>query len=379
MIPESPNVAQQRAASPGPLGDLVPISRWSLPLGRFFLCAGPCSAETPEQLLATARGLQKYPISFFRAGIWKPRTHPGNFEGHGIAALPWLREVKEQTGLPVGIEVACAAHVEAALAHEIDVMWIGARTTPNPFAVQDIADSLQGVDKPILVKNPVSPDLGLWIGAVERFHNAGIRKLAVIHRGFAVADCDRYRNPPLWRIPIEFKRRFPHVPIICDPSHMCGRADLIAPVAQEALDLLYDGLMVEVHRDPASAYSDNKQQLTPEQFGQMLRELKVRTKSSPDRQFQTRMQQLRAQIDQVDNKLLEVLRRRMDIIQAMGEAKRSQRVSTLQPERWDDVLKSRVQQGVEMGFSAEFLTALSEIVHEESIHWQEKPLFNGKE
>ncbi len=379
MRPESQNVTQEPENSTGPLSDLVPINRWSLPLGRFFLCGGPCSAESREQLLTTARALQKYPISFFRAGIWKPRTHPGTFEGHGIKALPWLKEVHQETGLPVGVEVASPAHVEACLAHEIDLMWIGARTTPNPFAVQDIADSLRGVDKPVLVKNPVSPDLGLWIGAVERFYNAGVRKLGIIHRGFAVAECERYRNPPLWRIPIEFKRRFPQIPILCDPSHMCGRADMIYPVGQEALDLLYDGLMVEVHANPAEALSDSKQQLTPDQFGQMLKKLKIRTRDNPDRQYQTRMQQLRRQIDEVDERILEYIRKRMDIAQVIGEYKRSNRVSTLQPERWKDVLASRVQRGVEKGLSPEFLTHLHEMIHEEAIQWQEKPLFNGKE
>ncbi|MCY3021348.1 MAG: bifunctional 3-deoxy-7-phosphoheptulonate synthase/chorismate mutase type II [Planctomycetota bacterium] len=362
-----------------PMSDLLPIRQWGLPIERFFLCAGPCSAESPEQLLAAAEGLQGCPLTLFRAGIWKPRTHPGSFEGHGIKALSWLRRVKEETGFPVGVEVAEPAHVQACLKHGIDVMWIGARTTPNPFAVQALADNLRGTDRPVLVKNPVSPDLGLWIGAVERLYNAGLRKIGVIHRGFAVAETELYRNPPLWRIPIELKRRFPVIPIICDPSHMCGRADMIFPVAQEALDLLYDGLMVEVHHDPAKALSDARQQLTPEQFKGMLDRLKVTTETSPNQRYQTRMEQLRHEIDHVDERIIDLLRKRMDIVQAMGECKRRNQVSTLQPERWREVMATRLAKGVHKGFSLEFLSQLYEVIHEEAIRWQERPLFRGDE
>jgi chorismate mutase len=361
------------------MSDLVPIKQWGLPIERFFLGAGPCSAESPEQLLAAAKGLQGCRLSFFRAGIWKPRTHPGSFEGHGIKALSWLRRVRKETGFPVGVEVAEPAHVRACLDHEIDVMWIGARTTPNPFAVQALAESLAGANRPVLVKNPVSPDLGLWIGAVERLYNTGLRRIAVVHRGFAVAETEQYRNPPLWRIPIELKRRIPAVPIICDPSHICGRADIIFPVAQEALDLLYDGLMVEVHGDPSKALSDAKQQLTPAQFKAMLERLIVRTESNPDQQYQTRMGQLRRQIDEVDERIIDLLRKRMDIVQAMGECKRGKQVSTLQPERWREVMATRLAQGVRKGFSPEFLSDLYEVIHEEAIQWQERPLFRGDE
>jgi chorismate mutase len=359
--------------------DLVPIRQWGLPIERFFLCAGPCSAESLEQVLAAARGLHGCPLSLFRAGIWKPRTHPGMFEGHGIKALAWLQEVKKETGFPVGVEVAEPAHVQACLEHGIDVMWIGARTTPNPFAVQALADSLRGTNCAVLIKNPVSPDLGLWIGAIERFYSVGLRKIGVIHRGFAVAENELYRNPPLWRIPIELKRRIPAVPIICDPSHMCGRADLIFPVAQEALDVLYDGLMVEVHNDPAKALSDAKQQLTPEQFKSMLERLKVRSESSPDQLYQTRMGQLRREIDEVDERIIELLRKRMDIVQAMGECKRRNQVSTLQPDRWREVMATRLAQGARKGLSPEFLSDLYEVIHEEAIQWQERPLFRGDE
>lgn len=362
-----------------PMSDLVPIRQWGLPVARFFLCAGPCSAESPRQLLAAAKGLQGCPVSLYRAGIWKPRTHPGSFEGHGIKALTWLQRVRKETGFAVGVEVAEPAHVRACLEHEIDVMWIGARTTPNPFAVQALADSLRGAGQPVLLKNPVSPDLGLWLGALERLYNAGLRKLAVVHRGFAVAETQAYRNPPLWRIPIELKRRIPAVPIICDPSHMCGRADLIFPVAQEALDLLYDGLMIEAHANPAKALSDAQQQLTPAQLKDMLGRLKVRTESSANEQFHTRMDQLRREIDGVDERIIEMLRKRMDIVQAMGECKRRKGVSTLQPERWREVMATRVAEGVRKGLSPEFLAQLYEVIHEEAIRWQERPLFRGNE
>ncbi|MGD0093591.1 MAG: bifunctional 3-deoxy-7-phosphoheptulonate synthase/chorismate mutase type II [Planctomycetota bacterium] len=361
-----------------PMSDLVPLRQWGLRIENFFLCAGPCSAESPQQLLAAAKGLQGCPLTFFRAGIWKPRTRPGTFEGHGVEALSWLRRVRDETGFAVGVEVADPAHVQACLEHKIDVLWIGARTTTNPFAVQALAESLRSAALPVLVKNPVSPDLGLWIGALERLYNAGLRKLAVIHRGFAVAETEQYRNPPLWRIPIELKRRLPAVPVICDPSHMSGRADMIFPVSQEALDLLYDGLMVEVHANPTQALSDAQQQLTPEQFRSMLGRLRVRTELSPDQQYQTRMEQLRRQIDEVDEKIIDLLRKRMDIVQAMAECKRRTEVSTLQPERWREVMATRVAQGTRKGLSPEFLAALYEVIHEEAIRWQERPLFNDQ-
>jgi len=363
------------------LSELIPIKDWGLPYSRFALAAGPCSAESPDQLMAAARAMKDAgcPLSFFRTGIWKPRTHPGSFEGHGSAALPWLQQVREETGFPVGTEVAEPAHVQACLDHGIDVLWLGARTTPNPFAVQAIADCLRGVDIPVLIKNPVSPDLGLWVGAVERLYRSGLRRIAVIHRGFAVAETQQYRNPPLWRIPIELKRRFPGLPIICDPSHMCGRVDLIGPVAQEAMDLLYEGLMLEVHHDPAHALSDALQQLTPTQFVELIRSLETRHEFDPDRQFQTRIHQLRGEIDQVDGQIMDMLRKRMDIVQAIGECKRSREVSTLQPERWREMVALRMQQGTRLGFSAEFLQHLYAIIHEEAIQWQERPLFNGKE
>jgi len=360
---------------PNPMTDLVPLKQWGLPLEKLFLCAGPCSAESPAQLLAAAKGLQGCPLSLFRAGIWKPRTRPGSFEGHGAKALSWLRRVREESGFAVGVEVAEPAHVRACLEHGIDVVWIGARTTPNPFAVQALADSLRGSGRPVLVKNPISPDLGLWIGAVERLYNAGLRKIAVIHRGFAVAETEQYRNPPLWRIPIELKRRFPALPILCDPSHICGRADLIFPVAQEALDMLYEGLMVEVHPNPSQALSDPHQQLTPEQFKGMLGRLKVTTELSGNKQYQTRIEQLRRQIDEVDEKLIALLRKRMDIVQEMGECKRRNEVSTFQPDRWREVMATRVAKGVRKGLSPEFLTQLYEVIHEEAIQWQERPLF----
>jgi chorismate mutase len=358
-----------------PMSDLIPIKQWGLPVDKIFLCAGPCSAESPAQLLAVAKGLQGCPVSVFRAGVWKPRTRPGSFEGHGAKALSWLTRVRDETGFAVGVEVADAVHVRVCLEYEIDVLWIGARTTPNPFAVQALADSLRGFGGPVLVKNPVSPDLGLWIGAAERLYNAGLRKLAVIHRGFAAAETEQYRNPPLWRIPIELKRRLPALPMLCDPSHICGHAELIFPVAQEALDLLYDGLMIEVHHDPSKALSDPHQQLTPAQFKSLLGRLKVTTELSPNKQYQTRIEQLRRQIDEVDEKLIALLRKRMDIVQEMGDCKRRNEVSTFQPDRWREVMATRLAQGERKGLSREFLAQLYEVIHEEAIQWQERPLF----
>ncbi|MFI5377920.1 MAG: chorismate mutase [Tepidisphaerales bacterium] len=356
-------------------GSVRPLGEWGLPLPGMFLCAGPCSAESLEQLRSTAAGLRECTLSLFRAGIWKPRTHPGSFEGLGTAALAWLVQIREEFGFPVGAEVGTPPHVEAALEHKLDAVWIGARTTSDPFAVQGIADALRGADVPVLVKNPVSQDLEAWIGALERIYNAGIRRLGAIHRGFSSAGDTRYRNPPLWRIPIELKRRLPDLPLICDPSHMCGRADLVPPTAQEAMDLLYDGLMVETHCRPAEAWSDAAQQLTPAQFREMIAQLVIRKEAGNGSSFDNELLQLRHTVDEVDENIIGLLARRMEIVRAMGELKRRHHVSTLQPGRWQEILDSRADAAGKKGLSADFVSQVYQIIHEEAIRLQEEPLY----
>jgi len=351
---------------------VTPLKAWGLPAGDLFLAAGPCSAETEEQLLATARGLKDSNIGFFRAGMWKPRTHPGTFEGVGLAGLEWLCRVREEYGLPVGIEVATPKHVEACLERGVDVAWIGARTTPNPFAVQELAEAMRGCELRVFVKNPISPDLDLWIGALERLHNAGLRKLGVIHRGFSTSSKVLYRFAPNWKIPIELKRRLPDIPILCDPSHICGRADLIFSIAQEALDLLYDGLMIEVHVDPPGAWSDSKQQLTPEQFRLLVNRLTLKSELSPSEEYRARIKELRIEVDSLDQQLVKVLGMRMEIVRHMGDLKRKNLVSTLQPHRWDEIVASREAAGKELGLSPQFVFELFAAIHEEAIRQQEE-------
>ncbi|MCF7848772.1 MAG: bifunctional 3-deoxy-7-phosphoheptulonate synthase/chorismate mutase type II [Kiritimatiellales bacterium] len=357
--------------------DITPLKDWGLPIDKMFLIAGPCSAETEEQVLETARALADDGVSIMRAGIWKPRTRPGSFEGVGLKGLAWLDRARQETGLKVCTEVAEPAHVEACLEFNIDMVWIGARTTPNPFAIQALADALKGVDIPVLVKNPVNADIGLWVGALERIHNAGINKLGVIHRGFSSTREMVYRNNPNWKIPIEFKRKFPQVPMVCDPSHICGDSKLIFGVAQEAMDLLYDGLMVEVHPNPPEAWSDAKQQLTPAQLMEMMAQLNLSHEESESRDFQQRMEQLRREVDGLDNQLLDALSSRMNIVREMGRLKREQNVSTLQPHRWNEIVQDRVEKGANLSLSNDFVLELMQAVHEEAIRQQEADRIAG--
>lgn len=337
-----------------------------------LVIAGPCSAETEEQVLQIATELKNSDVTIFRAGIWKPRTRPGGFEGVGAVGLKWLQKAKEATGLLMAIEVASAAHVKLALEHDIDVLWIGARTTVNPFAVQEIAEALEGTDKIVLIKNPVNPDLSLWIGGLERLYNANIKKLGVIHRGFSTYEKTKYRNNPEWQIAIDLQNRFPDLPLICDPSHITGKRSMIKEVAQQALDLNYDGLMIETHCDPDNAWSDAAQQITPTALKQLFLDLKVRKTTDDANDYNQRMNTLRMQIDGYDEKLLEIIGNRMQIVDQIGVLKKEKNVAILQNQRWNEILLKMTTEGKEMGLSPDFIMQLFKAIHQESINHQEK-------
>ena len=337
-----------------------------------LVIAGPCSAETEEQVLKIANELKYSDATIFRAGIWKPRTRPGGFEGVGEIGLKWLQKAKAETGLLMATEVATAAHVKLALAHDIDVLWIGARTTANPFAVQEIADALQGTDKIVLLKNPVNPDLSLWIGGLERLYNANIKKLGVIHRGFSTYEKTKYRNNPEWQIAIDLQNRFPDLPLICDPSHITGKRDMIQEVSQQALDLNYDGLIIETHIDPDNAWSDAAQQVTPATLKQMFINLRVRKISDDESEYNQKMAKLRMQIDEFDGKLLEILGNRMKVADKIGLLKKEKNVAILQNQRWNEILGKMILEGEEKGLSNEFVMQLFKAIHQESISHQEK-------
>ena len=337
-----------------------------------LVIAGPCSAETEDQVLKIAHELENSDVSIFRAGIWKPRTRPGGFEGVGEIGLKWLQKAKAETGLLMATEVATAAHVKLALEHNIDVLWIGARTTVNPFAVQEIADALQGTDKIVLLKNPVNPDLSLWIGGLERLYNANIKKLGVIHRGFSTYEKTEYRNNPEWQIAIDLQNRFPDLPLICDPSHITGRRDMIQEVSQQALDLNYDGLIIETHIDPDNAWSDAAQQVTPATLKQMFVDLRVRKVTDDESEYNQKMAKLRMQIDEFDGKLLEILGNRMKVADKIGLLKKEKNVAILQNKRWNEILGKMILEGEEKGLSNEFVMLLFKAIHQESINHQEK-------
>lgn len=333
-----------------------------------IIIAGPCSAETEEQVLATARELAANGIKIFRAGIWKPRTHPGGFEGVGEKGLEWLRKVKEETGMMVSTEVATRQHVQQALAAGVDMLWIGARTSANPFAMQEIADALAaaGADIPVLVKNPVNPDLELWIGAMQRIYNAGIRRIGAIHRGFSAYGKHLYRNLPQWRIPIELRRRFPKLPVFCDPSHIGGKRELIASISQQALDMSFSGLIIESHCDPDCAWSDKAQQITPEVLNFILHTLVLRDKSTSTESLAL----LRQQIDRLDDELLELLDKRMKVACEIGQYKKEHSMPVIQAGRYNDLMERRVRSAEEMGMSADFMRAVLAAIHEESVRKQ---------
>lgn len=340
--------------------------------GHPVIISGPCSAESEEQVMDTARQLKQLGVGFFRAGIWKPRTRPDTFEGLGSVALPWLQRVKEETGMMTAVEVANMWHIKEALRHKIDILWIGARTTANPFAVQEIADSLRGLDITVFVKNPVNPDLELWIGALERINNSGIRKLVAVHRGFSHYGDSPYRNIPQWEIPIELKRRFPNLPIITDPSHICGNRELLFPVSQTAMDLDFDGLFIESHRSPDDALSDSMQQITPERLGELLAGLIYRNPDVRTASQAEGLESFRRQIDQWDDELLRVLRNRMSISEKIGEYKKRENITILQTNRWSEILDDRMSKGRALGLTDQFITQLFKHIHQESINFQNK-------
>jgi chorismate mutase len=338
-----------------------------------FLIAGPCSAESRIQVLETGRALaKKGDASIFRAGVWKPRTRPGSFEGIGEPALGWLQDLKAETGMPVATEVANAHHVEACLKNNIDYLWIGARTTVNPFYVQEIAEALRGVDIPVLVKNPLHPDIGLWIGALERFNQCGINQLMAIHRGFYSYEATPYRNVPKWDLAIKLKRSIPNLPIICDPSHIAGDANLISDVSQIALDLDMDGFMIESHCDPASALSDAKQQITPEVLHQLMNDLIMPKATHESEDFNRELNKMRSVIDKYDNELLDVIQKRMKLVAEIGKAKKENNVTTFQIERFFHILSTRKSTGLELGLSKDMVYELFELIHKHSINIQNK-------
>lgn len=339
-----------------------------------LVIAGPCSAETEEQVLDIAHQLKDSDVNYYRAGIWKPRTRPGMFEGVGALGLKWLQKVKAETGLKTATEVANRAHVELALEHDIDLLWVGARSTVSPFIVQEIADALQGTDKVVLVKNPVNPDLSLWLGAIERLASSDIKKLGVIHRGFSTYEKTKYRNNPEWQLAIELQTKFPDLPLINDPSHITGRRDMIFDVSQTALDLNFDGLMIETHNDPDKAWSDASQQVTPKVLIQIMKDLKIRKESDPEAEFNSSLNNLRAQIDVVDNQIIELLGKRMKVADSIGLLKKQKNVAVLQSKRWNEILGKMVLEGEERGLSEEFVLKMFKAIHQESINHQEKIL-----
>ncbi len=349
--------------------NITPLKDWGFNFERPIIISGPCSCETEEQMSETAQRLSDKGIDVLRAGIWKPRTRPGMFEGIGKEGLNWLVNAGKAIGKPTTVEVATAQHTQEALEAGVDILWIGARTTVNPFSVQEIADVLRGVDIPVLVKNPINPDLQLWIGSMERLNAVGITKLGAIHRGFSSYEKSKYRNKPMWELPIELRRLFPTMPIIVDPSHICGGRELIPSVSQKALDLDFDGLMIESHRDPDNAWSDAAQQVTPERLGEIISSLVVRS-SKLDNFAENQLEALRAQIDRIDNYMLEIMGERMDIAKKIGEFKRDNGITILQTNRWDEIINDRVKKAAKKELTEDFVIDMMEAIHQESIRHQ---------
>ena len=337
-----------------------------------LVIGGPCSAETEEQVLKIAHELKDTDVTVLRAGIWKPRTRPGMFEGVGAIGLKWLQKAKQETGLLTATEVANAVHVKLAIEHDVDILWIGARSTVSPFIMQEIADALEGTDKIVLVKNPVNPDLALWLGGVERLYTANIKKLGLIHRGFSSYEKSKYRNNPEWQIAVEAQNRFPDLPMICDPSHIAGRRDLIFDICQMALDLNYDGLMVETHWDPDNAWSDAAQQVTPKVLVQIMKDLKIRKETNQEEAYNISLNTLRAQIDIADQTILDTLGKRMKVAEEIGSLKKSKNVAVLQNKRWNEILGKMILEGQDRNLSEEFILKIFKAIHQESINHQEE-------
>lgn len=347
------------------------ITGWPVYSGRPFLISGPCSAETEEQVLESARELKKLnKVNIFRAGIWKPRTRPNSFEGVGAAGLQWLRLVKQETGMLTATEVANEKHVYEALKYGVDMLWIGARTSVNPFTVQEIADALKGVDVMVFVKNPINPDIELWIGAIERIANAGIKRLGAIHRGFSSYEKTTYRNQPNWQLPIEMRRRIPDLPIICDPSHIGGARQYLYEISQKAMDLNFDGLMIESHPDPSVALSDAAQQVTPHELNELLSRLIMRNPSTTDQKLLDVLGELRQQIDLFDDHLIDLVERRMKVSEKIGHYKKENNITILQTSRWDEIVKRAILRGRAKGLSDELIDSLFKAIHQESINRQ---------
>ncbi len=341
-----------------------------------LMIAGPCSAETEEQVLETALKMVDKRVQVYRAGVWKPRTRPGSFEGVGEKALPWLKRVKEETGMKIAIEIANAEHARLALQYDVDILWIGARTSVNPFAVQEIADAIKGSDKVILIKNPINPDLSLWIGAVERFYQAGMTNIGVIHRGFSRFRAGEYRNDPNWQIALDFKSKYPNIPMIIDPSHICGRRDCIYDMAQTGLDLQYQGFMIETHINPDEAWSDAKQQVTPTALLKIIDKLCLRKQEFQDPETIDKIAFYRSQINQLDDELLKLLTERMKMAEEIGKIKQQKSVAVLQSNRWDEIMHKMLEKGSNLGLSEKFINRLFKAIHQESIDKQEKIVKN---
>lgn len=343
------------------------LYEWGLGNGeRPLLISGPCSAETSTQMLTTANELQEAGIGIFRAGIWKPRTRPGTFEGVGAKGLKWMQRIKTELGMKTGTEVANVRHVDSAMGAGVDLMWIGARTTANPFAVQEIAEALRGTDIPVFVKNPLNPDADLWIGAIERFQSVGLEKIAAIHRGFSAYENSIYRNPPMWQVPIELKRRMPELPLLCDPSHIAGKRSLLQSISQKAMDLNFDGLMIESHCNPDEAWSDKQQQLTPADLKVLLDNLVIR-QVAPEGASGETLEELRSQISFLDDEMLDIMQKRMEVAKAIGRFKKENNMTILQPKRWEDIILSSLKKGEERDLSNRFIDKLLRAIHEESI------------
>ncbi len=351
--------------------DITPLKDWGFDFDGPLIIAGPCSAESREQVLDTARGVAKSGAHILRAGIWKPRTRPNCFEGMGEEGLKWLLEAREETGMPIAVETANPEHVEICLKHNVDLIWVGARTTVNPFAVQALADALKGSDVPVLVKNPINPDAELWIGALERINKAGVTKLGAIHRGFSSAKATEFRNAPNWRIFIEIRRRCEGMPIICDPSHLCGKRELIPGVAQKALDLLFDGLMIESHINPDVALSDSKQQFTPDDLAKVIAGLEPRNPAVADQEFIHSIEKERIRLGEIDDQIVDLLDERMNRARRIGELKRTRGLALLQPDQWKKTAEKRVEEAEKRGMDAHFMLRVFQYIHEESLRQQE--------